>query len=156
MNIEKIRQLIKLVEESKINELEIITFFGKKIRIRKYNEEEVENHRVQVVPVAEQKVEEIKKAVQVEIKKEEEVKEENLYEVKSPLVGTFYRAPRPDAPPFVKEGDHIKAGQVLCLIEAMKIFNEIKSEVSGIVRKIMVENGAPVQYGEVLFLIEIE
>lgn len=75
-------------------------------------------------------------------------------EVKAPIVGTFYRSPSPDAEPFVKEGDTVKKGQVLCIIEAMKLMNEIESEVSGVVRKIMVSNGEPIEYGQVLFLIE--
>ncbi|MBO1435774.1 acetyl-CoA carboxylase biotin carboxyl carrier protein [Meiothermus sp. CFH 77666] len=75
-------------------------------------------------------------------------------EVKAPIVGTFYRAPSPDAEPFVKEGDTVKKGQVLCIIEAMKLMNEIESEVSGVVRKILVANGEPIEYGQTLFLIE--
>lgn len=75
-------------------------------------------------------------------------------EVKAPIVGTFYRAPSPEAEPFVKEGDMVKKGQVLCIIEAMKLMNEIESEVSGVVRKILVSNGEPIEYGQVLFLIE--
>lgn len=75
-------------------------------------------------------------------------------EVKAPIVGTFYRAPSPEAEPFVKEGDTVKKGQVLCIIEAMKLMNEIESEVSGVIRKIMVSNGEPIEYGQVLFLIE--
>ncbi len=78
----------------------------------------------------------------------------NCVVVKAPIVGTFYRRPAPDAEPFVKEGDRVEKGQVLCIIEAMKLFNEIESEVSGIVRKILVEDGAPVEYGQPLFLIE--
>ncbi len=80
----------------------------------------------------------------------------NLVEVTAPMVGTFYRAPAPDAEPFVKEGDKVEVGQVLCIIEAMKLMNEIKSEVSGVVEKILVENGQPVEYGQVLFLIRPE
>ena len=75
-------------------------------------------------------------------------------EVRAPIVGTFYRAPAPDAPPYVKEGDRVEKGQVLCIIEAMKLMNEIESEVSGIVKKILVENGEPVEYGQPLFLIQ--
>ncbi len=74
--------------------------------------------------------------------------------VKAPIVGTFYRRPAPDAEPYVKEGDRVEKGQVLCIIEAMKLFNEIESEVSGIVRKILVEDAEPVEYGQPLFLIE--
>ncbi len=75
-------------------------------------------------------------------------------EIKSPIVGTFYRAPAPDAPPFVEKGSKIEAGQVVCIIEAMKLMNEIKSEVNGTVSDILVENGDPVEFGTVLFLIE--
>ena len=78
----------------------------------------------------------------------------NCVVVKAPIVGTFYRRPAPDAEPYVKEGDRVEKGQVLCIIEAMKLFNEIESEVSGIVKKILVEDGAPVEYGQPLFLIE--
>jgi acetyl-CoA carboxylase biotin carboxyl carrier protein len=70
------------------------------------------------------------------------------------MVGTFYRAPAPEAPPFVEVGDHVRPGQVLCILEAMKLMNELESEVSGVVRKILVENGQPVEYGQVLFEIE--
>jgi acetyl-CoA carboxylase biotin carboxyl carrier protein len=75
-------------------------------------------------------------------------------EVKAPIVGTFYRAASPDAEPFVKEGDTVRKGQVLCIIEAMKLMNEIESEVAGVVRKILVSNAEPIEYGQALFLIE--
>jgi len=75
-------------------------------------------------------------------------------EVKAPIVGTFYRSPSPDADAYVKEGDRVQKGQVLCIIEAMKLMNEIESEVSGVVKKILVGNGEPVEYGQALFLIE--
>ncbi len=76
-----------------------------------------------------------------------------LYEQKSPIVGTFYRAPSPGAPPFVEVGQHVSAGQVLCIIEAMKLMNEIESEVAGTIVEILPENAQPVEYGEVLFRI---
>ena len=78
---------------------------------------------------------------------------ERLHEIKSPLVGTFYRAPSPDAPPFTDAGKAVKAGQVLCIVEAMKLMNEIESDVDGVVEEIRVSNGQPVEYGEVLFQI---
>ncbi len=74
--------------------------------------------------------------------------------VTAPMVGTFYRAPGPDQPPFVQEGDRVEAGQTLCIIEAMKMFNEIQAEVSGRVVRVLAENGAPVEYGQPLFLID--
>ena len=74
--------------------------------------------------------------------------------VKSPIVGTFYHASDPNSPPFVKVGDRVKVGQVLCIIEAMKLMNEIEAEIAGEVLKIHVENGQPVQYGDPLFTVE--
>jgi len=76
---------------------------------------------------------------------------ENTVLVKSPIVGTFYEAPAPDAPPFVKVGDHVQPGQVLCIIESMKLMNEIEAEAAGIIAARLVENGHPVEYGEALF-----
>lgn len=74
--------------------------------------------------------------------------------VTAPMVGTFYRAPGPDQPPFVQEGDRVEAGRTLCIIEAMKMFNEIPAEVSGRVVRVLAEDGAPVEYGQPLFLID--
>jgi acetyl-CoA carboxylase biotin carboxyl carrier protein len=75
------------------------------------------------------------------------------YIAKSPIVGTFYEAPKPGDPPFVKVGDHVEQGQVLCIIESMKLMNEIESEVGGVVVAKLMENGRPVEYGEALFAI---
>jgi acetyl-CoA carboxylase biotin carboxyl carrier protein len=77
-----------------------------------------------------------------------------LVRVEAPMVGTFYRAPAPDAAPFVSEGDLVKEGQVLCIIEAMKLMNEIEARVAGRVAKVLVENAQPVEYGQPLFLVE--
>jgi acetyl-CoA carboxylase biotin carboxyl carrier protein len=85
---------------------------------------------------------------------EAEEAEENLIVIKSPMVGTFYRAPAPDADPFVAEGDKVSRGEVLCIIEAMKIMNEIESEHAGTVAKIHFENAAPVEYGQPLFTLK--
>ena len=79
--------------------------------------------------------------------------EEELHTVKSPIVGTFYEAPGPGALPFVKPGDQVAAGQVLCIIEAMKLMNEIESDMSGEVARVLVNNGQPVEYGQPLFAI---
>ena len=78
----------------------------------------------------------------------------NLIEVKSPMVGTFYRAPAPEAPPYVEVGSTVRKGQTLCILEAMKLMNELESEVDGVVRQVRAENADPVEYGQVLFLIE--
>ena len=78
----------------------------------------------------------------------------HLVTVEAPMVGTFYRAPAPDAAPFVSEGDVVKEGQVLCIIEAMKLMNEIEAKAAGRIAKILVENAQPVEYGQPLFLVE--
>ncbi len=79
--------------------------------------------------------------------------EENLHNVKSPIVGTFYEAPSPGAPPFVKAGDMVEVGQVLCIVEAMKLLNEIESDVAGEIVKKLASNGQPIEYGQELFVI---
>ena len=84
----------------------------------------------------------------------EPTEDECLLEVTSPMVGTFYSAPAPDAEPYVEVGQRVRAGTVLCLIEAMKLMNELESEVEGAIVKILVENAQPVEYGQVLFLID--
>ena len=80
--------------------------------------------------------------------------ESDLLEVRSPIVGTFYRSPSPDKGPYVKVGDSVEAGSVVCIVEAMKLFNEIESEVSGKIVKVMVEDASPVQYDQVLYLVD--
>jgi acetyl-CoA carboxylase biotin carboxyl carrier protein len=78
----------------------------------------------------------------------------NTVEIKSPMIGTFYRTANPDSPPYISVGDKVTKGQVVCIIEAMKLFNEIESEVSGTVVKAMIENSSPVEYDQVLFVVE--
>ena len=142
-DIEKVRELLRSLESSSVEELEIETE-GLKLKVR-FNREK----GAVAVP---QEVSEIPQpSLQEEVKEEEK---ENYYVVESPMVGTFYRAPAPGAEPFVKEGDYVEKGQTLCIIEALKVMNEIESEVSGIVRKILVENGQPVEFGQPLFYIE--
>jgi acetyl-CoA carboxylase biotin carboxyl carrier protein len=79
--------------------------------------------------------------------------EENLHPVSSPIVGTFYRAPNPDADPYVKVGEFVEQGQTLCIVEAMKLMNEIEADISGTVVKVLPENAQPVEYGESLFMV---
>ena len=80
----------------------------------------------------------------------------NLLPIKSPMVGTFYRAPAPDADPYVEENSTVEVGQTVCIVEAMKLMNEIESDVNGRIARILVENAQPVEYGQVLFLVEAE
>jgi len=154
----KIRKLIKIVEESNIDELEV-TSWGRKIRItRRLNHQNphssshlIENPTTEKIIPTPPKEE--PGAITVEVSKSEEA-EGKLVAIKSPMVGTLYRAPAPGAKPYVDAGEIISAGQVVCIVEAMKLMNEIESEVAGRVVKILGENGKPVEFGQTLFLIE--
>lgn len=151
MKIEFIKKLVELLEKSGVNEIEI-SRFGTRIRISK---DGTKTPVIQSPPVEVKKEE--KKIEKIPEKEEkEEVKEEkkNLVAIKAPMVGTFYRAPAPDAPPYVEVGDVIKRGQVVCIIEAMKLMNEIESDVDGRIVEILVKNEEPVEYGQELFLVE--
>jgi acetyl-CoA carboxylase biotin carboxyl carrier protein len=83
------------------------------------------------------------------------VSNEKLHTIKSPMIGTFYRSPSPDKPPFVNVGDEVKPGQTLCIVEAMKLFNEIECEVSGRIVKVLVDESSPIEYDQPMFLIEL-
>lgn len=140
MEIEELKELITLLKDTDIAELQIEKD-GTKIKIRRHA----------IISPLEVPQKHIKP---VEITKEVEEEVQRLVTITSPIVGTFYRSPSPDAPPFVDVGTRVKKGQVLCIIEAMKLMNEIESDVDGVVVRILVENGQPVEYGEPLFLIE--
>ncbi len=155
MNERKIRKLIRLVEESNIGELEVWGW-GRKVRIRK-KAAEGENPGSGPIPVitvgpASNPTPQI--AAETPIEEKKEGVGENLVAIKSPMVGTFYRSPAPGAKSYVEVGQMITVGQVVCIVEAMKLMNEIESEVSGKAVKILVENAKPVEFGQVLFLIE--
>jgi len=153
---EDIKKFVRLVEHSEINELEIIQD-GTTLRIKKDSPREVirqipvENNLPMSVPVYSKPSE---KETPTVTPPSETVVQGNYLEVKSPMVGTFYRAPSPDAEPFVRTGQVVETGKALCIIEAMKLMNEIESEYSGKIVKICVENARPVEFGQVLFLIE--
>ncbi len=154
MRPSKIRSLIKIVEESNIDELEVSSW-GRKVRIRKKiggsnghgNINPIENISPSP-PKADTQLELTTKAPN------EEATKINLVEIKSPMVGTFYMSPAPDARPYVEVGQDVKPGQVVCIVEAMKLMNEIEAETAGRVVEVLVENAKPVQFGQPLFLIE--
>jgi acetyl-CoA carboxylase biotin carboxyl carrier protein len=143
MDLEKLKEFIKFMEENNLCELEIEEE-GKKIRLKKFSEGSLPAH-YSPPPMHRESTKQVE---------EKEEKKENLIEIKAPMVGTFYRAPSPGAKPFVEVGDTVNPGDVVCIIEAMKLMNEIKSEVSGKIKEILVENGQPVEFGQTLFLIE--
>ncbi|NLI14770.1 MAG: acetyl-CoA carboxylase biotin carboxyl carrier protein [candidate division Zixibacteria bacterium] len=168
MRTSKIRALIRLVEDSGIEELEV-TSWGRKVSIRKKAAGSNNNgHNPQVASKMPDKSIEtaviVSSSTPVGQSPEQPAaappvnkpapRKENLQEIKSPMVGTFYRAPAPDARPFVEVGEKVSRGQVVCIIEAMKLMNEIESEFDGRVAEILVQNAQPVQFGQPLILIE--
>jgi acetyl-CoA carboxylase biotin carboxyl carrier protein len=156
MRVSKIRKLVKLVEESNIGELEV-GGWGQKVRITKKPKQENNPSTDQSVATitVEPKSEPNRKIQTAPVEIPKIVEEtDHLVPVKSPMVGTFYRAPAPEAKPYVELNQQIAVGQVVCIIEAMKLMNEIESEVAGRVAKILVENAKPVEFGQTLFLIE--
>lgn len=160
MEIKEIRQLIKLVETANISEIEIVEE-GKKLRISKNNKHAGEAVMMSQVgfpayqtPPSGAPQTTISSAPVESMAPEAEATGTSFKEVRSPMVGTFYRSPAPDADPYVEVGQTIESGQTLCIIEAMKLMNELESEFSGKVAKILVENAQPVEYNQVLFLIE--
>jgi acetyl-CoA carboxylase biotin carboxyl carrier protein len=153
MRKEEIEELIRLVEESQINELEISE--GRKtIRISKGN-----TGFALPVPAASHISTPDSVTQPVENKQEDPSAASaglasNLKQITSPMVGTFYAAPSPDAEPFVSEGQAVAVGQTVCIVEAMKLMNEIGSDFNGVIRKVLIENAQPVEYGQPLFLVE--
>jgi acetyl-CoA carboxylase biotin carboxyl carrier protein len=141
MELDDLKELIELIKETDITELQLEKN-GTKVRIKR-------EKMLSPMEISVQKFGSLQEKVTQEA--EEETR---LITVTSPIVGTFYRAPSPEAAPFVEIGSKVKKGQVLCIVEAMKLMNEIESEADGIVIKVLAENGQPVEYGEPLFLIE--
>lgn len=156
MELSYIKKIIKLVENSKVDEVEIEEA-GVKIRVARHGTNSAQ-YQVPMYPMGTQAqysfppTAENKGVVAApEIPPESKI---NYHEIRSPIVGTFYRAPAPDAETFVEVGQQVSVGTVLCIVEAMKLMNEIESDVSGKVAKVLVENGTPVEYNQLLFLIE--
>lgn len=141
--LDDIKKYVSLMEECDLVEL-AIEEKDFKIKLRKY----------EGVPSAQVQTRSIPAPAPQQAPEQKRDTPANIYVVRSPLVGTLYRAPSPGAPPFVKEGDKIDAGKVLCIIEAMKVMNEIKSPVGGVVRKIYTENAKIVEFDQPLFDIE--
>jgi acetyl-CoA carboxylase biotin carboxyl carrier protein len=157
MDLNLVRKLVKLLSESDVDEIEIEEE-GKKVRIAKHPS------RFAIAPQAGPFVSmpeaprpaapAASAPVAVAETPQAPAPSANLHEVRSPIVGTFYRAPAPDAAPFVQVGSEVQPGSVLCIIEAMKLMNEIESDAAGTVVKVLVENGQPVEYDQVLFILE--
>jgi acetyl-CoA carboxylase biotin carboxyl carrier protein len=152
MRKQEIEELIRLVEESKITELEVSQ--GRtRIRISK-NGAGIPMAHFSAPAAAPLPVSAPKEVEEGEESTAEGKLASNLKQIKSPMVGTVYRAPAPGSEPFVDIGQPVAVGQTVCIVEAMKLMNEIGSDFSGVVRRVLVENGQPVEYGQPLFLIE--
>lgn len=149
MDLRKLKKLIDLVQESGISELEV-TEGEEKVRIAKHFAVPVQPQQY-AMPMPAQPAPAPAGASTVNLDDEDELPEGHV--VKAPMVGTFYRSPSPGAGPFVEVGHTVKQGDTLCIIEAMKLLNEIEADASGVVKAILVENGQPVEYGEPLFVI---
>jgi acetyl-CoA carboxylase biotin carboxyl carrier protein len=148
MDLRKLKALIELVQSSGISELEI-TEGEERVRINRVGTPGAGNGML-MQQVPQQMMVAVPAAVAAPLAAEP-VEEGHI--VKSPMVGTFYRSPSPGSPAFIEVGQTVSDGQTLCIIEAMKLLNEIESDAAGVVKKILVENGQPVEYGQPLFVI---
>jgi oxaloacetate decarboxylase alpha subunit len=155
MNLKEIKELIEMLKDTDISELEIERS-GVKVRMRKGGD--VTFHpvmpRMEYPPAHITAPAVASAAPAPAAEKAAEPVKTNQIKVTSPIVGTFYRASAPEKPPYVEIGSVVKKGQVLCIIEAMKLMNEIESEAAGKIVQILLENGQPVEYGQALFVIE--
>ncbi len=151
MDLTYLKKIIRIVENSGVDEIEVEEE-GLRVRVAKNSQ----GHVVPVTGVPQPGVAQtaVPAVSPAPVAAKSEGPETKYHEIKSPIVGTFYRAPAPDADPYVEVGQTIQPKTVLCLIEAMKLMNEIESDVAGKIVKILVENGKPVEYNQTLFLIE--
>ena len=151
MDLAYLKKLVRIVEQSGVDEIEVEEE-GLRIRVAKNGPSHAVPVQTTVAPaVAHQPA---PSNVHPDVPAQPAKAETKYHEVKSPIVGTFYRAPAPDADQYVEVGQVIQQKTVVCIIEAMKLMNEIESDISGRIVKIMVENGQPVEYNQTLFLIE--
>ena len=146
---DKVKEVINILENSNVNEIEI-TFWGRKIRVVK-NASSILSNSVAAVPGTMIQNDKISNDISHEGNPE---KIDSGEKILSPMPGVFYSSQTPEKPPFVSEGDKVKVGQVLCIIESMKIMNEIESEFEGTIKKVLVSNSDPVELNQPLFIVE--
>ena len=146
---DKVKEIIDILENSNVNEIEV-TFWGRKVRVVKNASGIVANH-TQPEILHSNVVDSSNKEESVNKPEQDSLNGERVL---SPMPGVFYSAQSPDKPPFVNEGDRVVKGQVLCIIESMKIMNEIECEHDGIIKKILVKNSDPVEFNQPLFIID--
>ena len=143
MDIRKIKKLIEMLQDSDLTEIEVKEG-EESVRIVRGNAQQIE---VKSIP-------EVKSSINISEEKDDEMFIDAGSKIKSPIVGTFYRKPAPDKPPFVEIGSHVNAGDVVCIVEAMKMMNEIKSEYTGKVSAININDGEPVEFDQTLIVID--
>ena len=151
MDIRKVKKLIELLDESGIAEIEI-TEGEESVRISRYAQNVAAPAPVAVAPMAAAPAAVAAAPAAAPLAAAEQ--EEDGFEVTAPMVGTFYAASSPGAAPYVQVGDRVNEGDTLCIIEAMKMMNQIEADVSGVIKSIRTQNGEPVEYGQVLFVID--
>ncbi len=147
----KLREIIAIVEASNVSEVEVSTWWGRKIRVRKGSADAVASAQPPALPPPAVPLLPEREATPAP---EPVVDTSKLKQIQAPIVGTFYRAPSTDAAPYINTGDRIEVGQVICIIEAMKIMNEIESDVSGTVVDILAENATPVEFNQALVVVD--
>lgn len=152
MDVKKIKELVRFIEKTSLTEFEYESE-TERLYVNRISQEQVTTVQPSAAPAAKEE-NTISRATEKTEAEEKSKSTVEGVEVKTPIVGTFYEAPSPDAEPFVKEGDTIRKGQTLCIVEAMKIMNEIEAEFDCKIIKKLGVNGEPVEYGEVLFLVE--
>lgn len=157
MDLDLIKKLVKIVDSSSVTDLEIEEN-GLKVKIaKKIRSSQIVTQAQIPAASAPPLIQQPAAGIDLTAKQKAEAEPTaaNLHEIRSPIVGTFYRAPGPDADSYVQVGSVVSPGSVLCIVEAMKLMNEIEADVSGKVVKILVDNGKPVEYNQPLFLIEL-
>jgi acetyl-CoA carboxylase biotin carboxyl carrier protein len=161
MDFKQIQELIKMINKSNIGEVSIeekgfkLTIKQKEEPVQQVIAAPMASHPVATMPAAPAVIPQAQPAAAAEKpSKPAETTPSNTITIKSPMIGTFYRSPSPDKPSFVNVGDDIEPGKVVCIIEAMKLFNEIESEVKGKIVKVLAEDASPVEYDQPLFLVE--
>jgi acetyl-CoA carboxylase biotin carboxyl carrier protein len=164
IDLRYVKKLIEMIDESTVDSIEISSDKGMKIRISKSPQQRgtvqmaaplpVPTLVPAAVPARVTPAEGLPAMNEPETPTRAEASKTQLLEVKSPMVGTFYKSPEPGAKPYVEVGDRVAKGQILCIIEAMKIMNEIESEYAGVLREIAVQDAQPVEYGQVLYRID--
>jgi acetyl-CoA carboxylase biotin carboxyl carrier protein len=154
MDLKEIQALIKFVSTAGVDEVQINQKDFKLLIKKNPAQFTTAQYTPMAVQAAPMTAAPIASAAPVAAAPVAEPKADNLITIKSPMVGTFYRTPNPESPMFVNVGDDVKPGKVVCIIEAMKLFNEIESEISGKIVKVLVDNATPVEYDQPLFLVE--